>query len=69
MSGPLGIAQAGQESAGCKNKGELDKSVSPSATICYVEIFISSLLYVYGGNRFFAPILRQSLWSLLYDVY
>jgi hypothetical protein len=25
--------------------------------------------YVYGGNRSFAPILRQSLWSLLYDVY
>jgi hypothetical protein len=25
--------------------------------------------YVYGGNRSFAPILRQSWWSLLYDVY
>jgi hypothetical protein len=25
--------------------------------------------YVYGGNRSFAPILRQSRWSLLYDVY
>ncbi len=25
--------------------------------------------YVYGGNRSFDPILRQSQWSLLYDVY
>ncbi len=25
--------------------------------------------YIYGGNRSFAPILRQSRWSLLYDVY
>jgi hypothetical protein len=25
--------------------------------------------YVYGCNRSFAPILRQSRWSLLYDVY
>jgi hypothetical protein len=25
--------------------------------------------YVYGGNRSFAPILRQRRWSLLYDVY
>ncbi len=25
--------------------------------------------YVYGVNRSFAPILRQSRWSLLYDVY
>ncbi len=25
--------------------------------------------YVYDGNRSFTPILRQSLWSLLYDVY
>jgi hypothetical protein len=25
--------------------------------------------YVYDGNRSFAPILRQSQWSLLYDVY
>jgi hypothetical protein len=25
--------------------------------------------YVYGGNRSFAPILSQSRWSLLYDVY
>ncbi len=25
--------------------------------------------YVYGGNMSFAPILRQSQWSLLYDDY
>jgi hypothetical protein len=25
--------------------------------------------YVYDGNRSFASILRQSRWSLLYDVY
>jgi hypothetical protein len=25
--------------------------------------------YVYGGNRSFAPIIRQSRWSLMYDVY
>jgi hypothetical protein len=25
--------------------------------------------YVYDGNRSFTPILRQSQWSLLYDVY
>ncbi len=25
--------------------------------------------YVYGGNRSFAPMQRQSRWSLLYDVY
>jgi hypothetical protein len=25
--------------------------------------------YVYDGNRSFAPILRQSRWSLLYDIY
>ncbi len=44
-------------------------SVSPPAAIVYVEILVSSIRYVYGGNRSFAPILRQRQWSLLYDVY
>jgi hypothetical protein len=41
--------------------------------LCYsltnVEILVRLSRYVYGGNRSFAPILRQSQWSLLYDVY
>ncbi len=36
---------------------------------CYVEILVSSIPLCLGGNRSFAPILRQSRWSLLYAVY
>ncbi len=43
--------------------------VSPSAKIAMWRYWFRLSRYVYGGNRSFPPILRQSRWSLLYDVY
>ncbi len=43
--------------------------VSPSATLSMWRYWFRLSRDVYDGNRSFAPILRQSQWSLLYDVY
>ncbi len=43
--------------------------VSPSAMIAMWRYRFRLSRYVYGGNRSFAPILRQNRWSLLCDVY
>jgi hypothetical protein len=43
--------------------------VSPYAMIAMWRSWFRLSSYVYGGNRSFAPILRQSRWSRLYDVY
>jgi hypothetical protein len=47
----------------------LSLTVSPSAAIVYVRYWFRLSRYVYGGNRSFAPILRQSRCSLMCDVY
>ncbi len=43
--------------------------VSPSAAMSMWRYWFRLSRHVYDGNRSFAPILRQSRWSLLYDVY
>jgi hypothetical protein len=43
--------------------------ISPSSMIAMWRYWFRLSRYVYGGNRSFAPILRQRRWSLLYDVY
>jgi hypothetical protein len=47
-----------------KKSSETCRTLTRLEIICFVYPF-----YVYDGNRPFAPILRQRLCSLMYDVY
>jgi hypothetical protein len=43
--------------------------LAPLLWCLFGEYWFRLSCYVCGGNRSFTPILRQSRWSLLYDVY
>ncbi len=47
----------------------LKKCLALCCDCLFGEYWFRISRYVYDGNRSFAPILRQSRWSLLYDVY
>ncbi len=51
----------------CKSGGSLLSR--PLLKIAMWRYWFRLSRYVYGGNRSFSPVLRQSQWSLLYDVY